>query len=48
MILMISAAADHVDLTQFVLGTVNHVDPQQKTVSWAGPEGQPARSVTTG
>ncbi len=24
---------------RFVLGTVNHVDPKQKTVSWAGPEG---------
>src|ERR1700683_1454464 len=24
---------------RFVLGTVNHVDPRQKTVSWAGPEG---------
>jgi NADH:ubiquinone reductase (H+-translocating) len=24
---------------RFVLGTVNHVDPQQKVVSWAGPEG---------
>jgi NADH dehydrogenase len=24
---------------RFVLGTVNHVDAQQKTVSWAGPEG---------
>jgi NADH:ubiquinone reductase (H+-translocating) len=22
-----------------VLGTVNHVDPRQKTVSWEGPEG---------
>jgi NADH dehydrogenase len=22
-----------------VLGTVNHVDPRQKVVSWAGPEG---------
>ncbi|MGH3210368.1 MAG: NAD(P)/FAD-dependent oxidoreductase, partial [Trebonia sp.] len=25
--------------TQFVLGTVKHVDQQQKTVSWEGPEG---------
>ena len=25
--------------TRFVLGTVNHVDPRQKVVSWAGPEG---------
>src|SRR6202050_2466005 len=25
--------------TRFVLGTVNHVDPGHKTVSWAGPEG---------
>jgi NADH dehydrogenase len=25
--------------TRFVLGTVNHVDTQQKVVSWAGPEG---------
>jgi NADH:ubiquinone reductase (H+-translocating) len=25
--------------TRFVLGTVNHVDAQQKIVSWAGPEG---------
>jgi NADH:ubiquinone reductase (H+-translocating) len=24
---------------RFVLGTVNHVDAKQKTVSWAGPEG---------
>jgi NADH:ubiquinone reductase (H+-translocating) len=24
---------------RFVLGTVNHVDTRQKTVSWAGPEG---------
>jgi NADH dehydrogenase len=24
---------------RFVLGTVNHVDPKQKTVGWAGPEG---------
>jgi NADH:ubiquinone reductase (H+-translocating) len=24
---------------RFVLGTVNHVDPRQKVVSWAGPEG---------
>jgi NADH:ubiquinone reductase (H+-translocating) len=24
---------------RFVLGTVNHVDPKQKVVSWAGPEG---------
>jgi NADH dehydrogenase len=24
---------------RFVLGTVNHVDAQQKVVSWAGPEG---------
>ena len=24
---------------RFVLGTVNHVDARQKTVSWAGPEG---------
>ena len=24
---------------RFVLGTVNHVDPVQKVVSWAGPEG---------
>jgi NADH:ubiquinone reductase (H+-translocating) len=25
--------------TRFVLGTVNHVDPGHKKVSWAGPEG---------
>jgi NADH:ubiquinone reductase (H+-translocating) len=25
--------------TRFVLGTVNHIDPKQKTVSWEGPEG---------
>src|ERR1700761_1983476 len=25
--------------TRFVLGTVTHVDPARKTVSWAGPEG---------
>jgi len=25
--------------TRFVLGTVNHVDPVKKVVSWAGPEG---------
>jgi NADH dehydrogenase len=25
--------------TRFVLGTVDHVDPIQKTVSWTGPEG---------
>jgi NADH dehydrogenase len=25
--------------TRFVLGTVTHIDPRQKTVSWAGPEG---------
>ena len=25
--------------TRFVLGTVRYVDPQQKVVSWAGPEG---------
>lgn len=25
--------------TRFVLGTVNHVDPRRKVVSWAGPEG---------
>ena len=25
--------------TRFVLGTVSHVDPRQKTVSWTGPEG---------
>jgi NADH dehydrogenase len=25
--------------TRFVLGTVNHVDPRRKTVSWTGPEG---------
>ncbi len=25
--------------TRFVLGTVNHIDPRQKVVSWAGPEG---------
>ena len=25
--------------TRFVLGTVTHVDPRQKTVSWAGAEG---------
>jgi NADH:ubiquinone reductase (H+-translocating) len=24
---------------RFVLGTVDHIDPKQKTVSWAGPEG---------
>jgi NADH:quinone reductase (non-electrogenic) len=24
---------------RFVLGTVNHIDPRQRTVSWAGPEG---------
>jgi NADH:ubiquinone reductase (H+-translocating) len=24
---------------RFVLGTVNHVDPRQKVVSWSGPEG---------
>ena len=24
---------------RFVLGTVNHVDPRKKVVSWAGPEG---------
>ena len=24
---------------RFVLGTVNHVDPMKKVVSWAGPEG---------
>ena len=24
---------------RFVLGTVNHIDPRQKVVSWAGPEG---------
>jgi NADH:quinone reductase (non-electrogenic) len=24
---------------RFVLGTVNHVDPVKKVVSWAGPEG---------
>ena len=24
---------------RFVLGTVNHVDPRQKVVSWTGPEG---------
>ena len=24
---------------RFVLGSVNHVDPRQKVVSWAGPEG---------
>jgi NADH dehydrogenase len=24
---------------RFVLGTVNHIDPRQQTVSWAGPEG---------
>ena len=31
--------------TRFVLGTVNHVDWRQKVVSWAGPEGGPARSA---
>jgi NADH:ubiquinone reductase (H+-translocating) len=25
--------------TRFVLGTVDHVDPQHRTVSWTGPEG---------
>ena len=30
---------DRLRKTRFVLGTVNHVDPRQKTVSWAGPEG---------
>jgi NADH:ubiquinone reductase (H+-translocating) len=25
--------------TRFVLGTVDHVDPAKKTVSWSGPEG---------
>ena len=25
--------------TRFMLGTVQHVDPRQKVVSWAGPEG---------
>ena len=25
--------------TRFVLGTVDHVDPRRKTVSWQGPEG---------
>ena len=24
---------------RFVLGTVHHVDPAQKVVSWTGPEG---------
>jgi hypothetical protein len=24
---------------RFVLGTVNHIDPRQKVVSWAGPGG---------
>ena len=24
---------------RFVLGTVNHIDPRQKVVTWAGPEG---------
>ncbi|HEX3517232.1 MAG TPA: FAD-dependent oxidoreductase [Trebonia sp.] len=24
---------------RFVLGTVNHIDPRQQTVSWSGPEG---------
>ena len=28
---------------RFVLGTVNHVDPRQKVVSWAGPEGASGR-----
>jgi hypothetical protein len=25
---------------RFVLGTVNHIDPRQKVVSWAGPGGR--------
>ena len=33
---------------RFVLGTVNHIDQQQKIVGWAGPEGSAARSATTG
>ena len=34
---------------RFVLGTVNHIDPRQRTVSWAGPwRGRRARPVTTG
>jgi len=28
---------------RFVLGTVSHVDPRQKTVSWTGPEGSSGR-----
>src|SRR6202167_5608833 len=30
---------DRLRKTRFVLGTVTHVDPRQKTVSWTGPEG---------
>jgi NADH:ubiquinone reductase (H+-translocating) len=31
--------ANRLRKTRFVLGTVGHVDPKQKTVSWTGPEG---------
>src|SRR5580693_6502426 len=30
---------DRLRKTRFVLGTVDQVDPRQKTVSWTGPEG---------
>ena len=33
---------------RFVLGTVNHVDPRKKVVSWACRRAQPARSAMTG
>ena len=34
--------------TRFVLGTVDHVNPEQKVVHWTGPEGSAGRSATTG
>src|ERR1700689_602127 len=31
--------AERLRKMRFVLGTVDHIDPKQKTVSWTGPEG---------
>ena len=33
---------------RFVLGTVGHIDPRQKVVSWAGPKAHRVRSAMTG
>lgn len=33
---------------RFVLGTVHHVDPAQKVVSWQAPKARRVRSATTG